>query len=186
MSVTIKITRSRLKKILDHFAKQSNHKDFANYIDNRIDYKFNKDSRYKSDRNNMVKRLCTDSYSEAILWEFSGRKFIPNFEVSQSKNYNYPDFKDAGFNMGLKTSNIKNPHLIQKPHNVKYNELMAHIDLHKDHVEYIILGVATIDIMKEYGDENLVLSPSAKKYKNGFNRYDLLKPVYSFDNLSRF
>ena len=75
MSVTIKITRSRLKKILDHFAKQSNHKDFANYIDNRIDYKFNKDSRYKSDRNNMVKRLCTDSYSEAILWEFSGRNF---------------------------------------------------------------------------------------------------------------
>jgi hypothetical protein len=182
--VTIEITRKDLKQDLDMFSKQSNHLDFNDYIGKRIQYKKSKDNRYVSDIRNMTKRICTDAYSEVMMYYFTDCRFIPNFTIGQSKKYNIPDFDHIGLNLGLKTSDVKNPHLIQKPHNVKYDELLSHIEFNEESIRYTILGVATVDVMREYGDENLVISPTARPYKNGFNRYDLLQKVYCFSNLT--
>ena len=181
--VTIEIIRKDLKEDLDLFSENSGHLNFDDYVRKRIEYKKSKDNRYISDIRNMTKRICTDAYSEVMIHHFTNNKYIPNFTIGQSKKYNVADFSHIGLNLGLKTSDIKNPHLIHKPHNIKYDELLAHIEFKSSSIVYKILGVANTDIMKRYGDEDLVLSPTAKPYKNGFNRYDLLERVYSFTDL---
>jgi|GEM_PF-4054059 len=182
--VKINILRSDLKHELDVFSQASGYIDFDDYVFNRIEYKKSKDTRYNTDNRNMIKRICVDAYSEVMMYIFTNGKFIPNFFVGQSKKFNVPDFDHIGLNLGLKTCDVNNPHLIQKPDRVKYDELLTHIDFKTDSIEYTILGIATVDVMVKYGDENLVLSPSAKPYKNGFNRYDLLERVYCFSDLT--
>ena len=181
--VTIEIPRIKLKEVLDNFSQQSGHYDFNSYVYERTQYKASKDNRYASDVRNMTKRICTDAYSEVMMYYFSNGRFMPNFTIGQSQKYNVPDFRHIGLNLGLKTSDVKNPHLIHKPNNIKYDELLSHIQFNKESIVYTVLGVATVDVMREYGDENLVLSPTARPYKNGFNRYDLLNRIYCFTSL---
>ena len=182
---TIRLSKYDLKADLDMWSIHHGHSSFSDYLNKRVSYKKESDTRYNTDNTRMVKRLCTDAYSEVMIYHFSGGIYKPNFEVGQSKKYNLADFSHIGINMGLKSASIENCHLIQKPEKVKYPELLVHIDSKNAYVDYIIHGVASIEVMKEHGSEDLVLSPTARNYKNGFDRYNLCMPIYSFAQLKQ-
>ena len=118
------------------------------------------------------------------MFKFSKGKFNPDFSIGQSKKYNYPDFKDAGLNLGLKTVQGFHAHLVKI--NPEYPELLTRIITNDNHIDYEILGVATVDIMNKYSSVDLVKSTQAKRYKRGFNDYDKLVSIFTFDDLWQF
>lgn len=181
--ISITIKREEIDRLIDAVSMLFGYNSFDKYVNDRIDYKINKDKRYSYDNGSMRKRIITDGYSEIMLLRFSSGLFRPNFEIGQSYRYNKPDFDYLGLNLGLKTVRGKNAHLIQKPENIKYPELMTRLFMDEDYVKYEILGIADEHIMSTYGDVSLVKSKSARSYKNGFNRYDLLRPIYCFNDL---
>jgi hypothetical protein len=181
--VALRFTNKSIMELLDKISVHFGHKDTMDYINKRVAFKKEKDNRYKHDNKSLTKRIATDAYSEAMLYKFSGGKFKPNFEVGQSKKYNEPDFRHIGLNMGLKTVQGFHAHLVKKE--PEYPELMTRIVKMSDHVEYQILGVATVALMKKYSAAHLVKNYEALWYKLGFNEYEKLHKIYCFDDLWR-
>lgn len=179
--VALKFSNNSIMELLDKISVHFGHKDTMDYINKRIAFKREKDKRYECDNSSLTKRIATDAYSEAMLYKFSGGKFKPNFEIGQSKKYNEPDFKHIGLNMGLKTVQGFHAHLVKIT--PEYPELMTRVVKMGDHVEYQILGVATVDVMKKYSEYHLVKSYWARDYKKGFNEYEKLHKIYCFDDL---
>lgn len=181
----IRVTRDSLKEMMDMASIYfGGYTSLNHYIEERMKYKLSKDSRYDLDKNNMRKRIATDACSEVLLYKFSKGKFQPDFTIGQSNKYNHADFKDVGLNLGLKTVQGYHAHLVKiKP---EYPELLTRIVKNDDYVDYEILGVATVDVMNKYSSIDLVKSPQAKKYKRGFNKYDKLISIFTFDDLWQF
>jgi hypothetical protein len=125
-----------------------------------IEHSFNRDNH------NEYKRQLTGILGEIAIEKIIGIPIV-DWEIGLSKEYNTPDI--PGFNIGIKTveyskSQDKFPIIFKRN---KYPQI---INLKMSDNIICICGLATVDVLNEYQDDSLILSPSlrVKGTKTGF------------------
>ena len=110
-----------------------------------------------------------------------GEEFM-DWSIGYSREFAVPDLKKLGMNIGIKTvENGKFPLIFKKP---TYPEI---INLKTQSDVIIVLGLATVDVLKEYQDTKYVKSPNVlrKGTKTGFYGFDKLIRFRSLDELQK-
>lgn len=159
LHITIEITDEDIQKVLDFAEKMEKAKPG--------------EAGYKTDNKNIAGRNISGKIGEIALEKFLGVPFV-DYSIGKSKDYNVPDIEAAGYNLGIKTARLVSgvPYIPAKP---KYCQVICIYDEDKKLV--YIMGLATIDVMKRYGDAELLPPNINPSYKKGFGRFDKLIPI---------
>lgn len=134
------------------------------------------EAQYQLDGFNKHKRFYTGMLGEAGLEVLLNKPFM-DWSIGYSREYAVPDLKTMGFNIGIKTVEYgKFPLVMKQPKDPEIINIKTKNDT------IIILGLATVDVLREYSSDSLVLSPNVlrKGTKTGFFGFDKL---IRFDNL---
>lgn len=128
---------------------------------------------YKTDNKNIAGRNISGKIGEIALEKFLGKEFV-DFTIGKSRDYNVPDLAAAGYKLGIKTARLNSavPYVPAKP---EYPQVICIYD--EDNQQVFIMGLATIDVMKRYGDTELLPPYINPSYKKGFGRHDKLIPI---------
>lgn len=125
-----------------------------------------------------IKRYMTGFSAELALEKLLGVKILDT-SLGKSENYNHADLKDNGINIGIKCAHYGNyPVVFKKPYNA---EIVTVLRGNKVYV----CGVASIQTMLDYADDNLILNAKfrARGVKSGFYGFDQLISFKSLDEL---
>ena len=125
-----------------------------------------------------IKRYMTGFSAELALEKLLGVKILDT-TLGKSENYNHADLKDNGINVGIKCAHYGNyPVVFKKPYNA---EIVTVLRGNKVYV----CGVASIQTMLDYADDNLILNAKfrARGVKSGFYGFDQLIPFTNLDEL---
>jgi hypothetical protein len=125
-----------------------------------------------------IKRYMTGFSAELALEKLLGVKILDT-SLGKSENYNHADLKDNGINVGIKCAHYGNyPVVFKKPYNA---EIVTVLRGNKVYV----CGVASIQTMLDYADDNLILNAKfrARGVKSGFYGFDQLIPFTNLDEL---
>lgn len=130
------------------------------------------------DNNNEYKRWVTGKAGELAVDKLLGID-ATTWDNMGSHLHNVADLSGVGINIGIKTVEYgKFPLIPKKP---KYPEIIA---IKKENSVYI-LGIASVETLKLYQNDNLVLSPLLRKrnVKTGFYAFDKLIPFESISDI---
>lgn len=125
-----------------------------------------------------IKRYMTGFSAELALEKLLGVKILDT-SLGKSENYNHADLKENGINVGIKCAHYGNyPVVFKKPYNA---EIVTVLRGNKVYV----CGVASIQTMLDYADDNLILNAKfrARGVKSGFYGFDQLIPFANLDEL---
>lgn len=125
-----------------------------------------------------IKRYMTGFSAELALEKLLGVKILDT-SLGKSEHYNHADLKDNGINVGIKCAHYGNyPVVFKKPYNA---EIVTVLRGNKVYV----CGVASIQTMLDYADDNLILNAKfrARGVKSGFYGFDQLIPFTNLDEL---
>lgn len=125
-----------------------------------------------------IKRYMTGFSAELALEKLLGVKILDT-SLGKSENYNHADLKENGINVGIKCAHYGNyPVVFKKPYNA---EIVTVLSGNKVYV----CGVASIQTMLDYADDNLILNAKfrARGVKSGFYGFDQLIPFANLDEL---
>jgi len=125
-----------------------------------------------------IKRYMTGFSAELALEKLLGVKILDT-SLGKSEHYNHADLKDNGINVGIKCAHYGNyPVVFKKPYNA---EILTVLRGNKVYV----CGVASIQTMLDYADDNLILNAKfrARGVKSGFYGFDQLIPFTNLDEL---
>lgn len=150
-------------------------KDFVNKVVNRKVL----EEHHKEDNLSEYKRFYTGVLGEAALEEYLGINII-DWTVGDSKKYHRADLRNIGLNVGIKTVEYgKFPVIFKKEY---YPEI---INIKISDTEVLICGVATVDILTRYQDDDLIIDQNLKRRgtKTGFYGFKYLKKFDSLDEL---
>jgi hypothetical protein len=123
-----------------------------------------------------IKRYMTGFSAELALEKMLGVKILDN-TLGKSENYNHADLKENGINIGIKCAQYGNyPVVFKQPYNAEIVTVL------KGNKVYVC-GVASVQTMLKYADDNLILNTKfrARGVKSGFYGFEHLIP---FTNLT--
>lgn len=133
---------------------------------------------HQIDNEQEIKRYMTGFSAELALEKMLGVKILDT-SLGKSENYNHADLKENGINIGIKCAHYGNyPVVFKKPYNA---EIVTVLRGNKVYV----CGVATVQTMLDYADDNLILNAKfrARGVKSGFYGFDKLIPFSNLDEL---
>ena len=132
-----------------------------------------------SDPYNEAKRWRTGMGGELALEKFIGKVFV-DLSIGNSNDYHVPDLSKLGLKVGIKTVELGKYPVIFKRSN-KPEIIILKLDTNR----YCILGLATVDVLAKYQDDDQILSPSlkARGTKTGFVGLYKLKRFKNFEEL---
>lgn len=138
-----------------------------------------KEIHHKIDGEREFKRFYTGFLGEAAIEEIFKVNII-DWDVGESKKYNYPDLRSLGINIGIKTSEMYNFPIIFKQNN--YPQIINF--RYGGNIVYVC-GIATEEILNKYQNDDLILSPKLrlKGTKTGFWGFDKLISLKSIKNI---
>ncbi len=134
---------------------------------------------YQKDNGSMVSRFST-----GFTGEFAANKFLGldtmSFEIGLSKKFDKADL--GGLECGVKTCEVDKFHVVHKK--PLRPELIV---VRMDEFTFRILGYASIQVLKDYQDDSLILSPKlqAKGSKTGFYGYEHVIPIFNLQELEK-
>lgn len=130
-----------------------------------------KEKLHQLNGSNEEKRWRTGLTGEAAVEEYLGINII-DWTTGVSKKYSRPDIKGLG--IGVKNSQWGNFPLISK-----VNTYPQIICIQTGYDEILIGGVASVDVLNTYQDDELVLDWRARYYarKTGFYGFEYLEPI---------
>lgn len=136
---------------------------------------------HKIDNGSEIKRWTTGISGELAIEKFLGVSFF-DWSIGNSKFYNLPDLKSIDLDIGVKTVEFGKFPIIHK------EPVRPEIILVKDGDYIYVLGIASIEVMKKYSDDNLILSPNlrARNVKTGFYGFEHLKQFKSLNDLKMY
>lgn len=140
-----------------------------------------KEQHHKVDNWGERKRMYTGMLGENALEQYLGVDFI-DWSVGDSNYYNRPDLESLGLKIGVKTvEQFKFPVIHKR---VEKPEIIL-IRMAKSPNQIILCGYASVDVLKEYQDDNLIKDPNLRKRgtKTGFNGLHMLHSFRSLDEL---
>lgn len=128
---------------------------------------------------NEAKRWRTGMGGELALEIFIDKKFA-DLTIGNSKDYHVPDLSALGLKVGIKTVELGKYPVI-----FKRSEKPEIIILKLDSIRYCILGLATVDVLNKFQDDDEILSPSlrARGTKTGFVGLHSLKRFKNYEEL---
>lgn len=131
------------------------------------------------DSYNEAKRWRTGMGGELALEQFLGKNFV-DLTIGDSKNYHTPDLSKLGLSVGIKTVELGKFPIIFK--NSKKPEIII-LKLNDD--TFSILGLASVNVLNKYYDDEQILSPSLKSRgtKTAFVGLHSLKTFKTFEDL---
>lgn len=137
------------------------------------------EEHHKHDNKQEFKRFYTGLLGEAALEKLFGIDII-DYSVGSSNYFNIADFHKQGLNIGIKTVEIWKFPIIHK--HVKRPEI---INVRRDDKTVVCFGLATIEVLKKYQNDNYILSPllKARGTKTGFYGFSELIPINSYEEL---
>ena len=127
------------------------------------------------------KRFHTGLMGECAVEQLLGYRFI-DWSIGDSAEYNRADLRDVGTDVGVKTSELYNFPIIHKT---------AHrpeiICVQNSHKEVIVCGLATVETLNKYQDDELVKSEFLRERgtKTGFYGFSHLARVESLEKLQK-
>lgn len=164
-----KRNESRFKRIVlsDEVINKIN--DFVK----RLVEKKKSEEHHADDNRSEIKRFTTGLLGEAAIEQYLKIKSI-DWSIGDSKKYHKPDLKKIGLDVGIKTVEYGRFPIIFKK---SYSSEIINIKVSSN--EVLICGLANVDILNKYQDDNLILDDKlrARGTKSGF---------YGFDNLLQF
>ena len=166
--ISISITEDRLKEI----------ENFVNLV---LSEKAKEDD-HQRDFKKEFKRWRNGFCGEAAVEAYLGINFM-DFSIGESTKYCNADLKSLGLNIGIKTSEYGQYPLVHK--NPKRSEIIV---LKKDTLNFLICGLATIEVLKEYQSDDFILDANRKKLnkeiekegrsgKSGFYGFGFLQSI---------
>jgi|TARA_R100001163_G_scaffold65567_1_gene63304 hypothetical protein len=148
-------------------------KDFTNKV---IKAKA-KERHHKTDSKSVYKRFLTGTLGELALEELLGIKVV-NWNVGKSTTFKNPDLKHAGFDVGIKTVNYGMFPLVSK--NPQSAEI---INIKLSDNKICMLGMVTVEDLRVYTDDALLLDKNAKQRKTAFWNLSAAKSFNSVASL---
>jgi len=133
---------------------------------------------HQIDNDQEIKRYMTGFAAELAVERLLGVRILDT-SFGHSDNYNHADLKSAGLNIGVKCSLLGNyPVVFKTPHNAEIITV-----LHGTRV--FVCGLASVQNMMKYSDDNLILNAKfkARGVKTGFYGFDQLVPFKNLDEL---
>ncbi len=126
-----------------------------------------------------IQRFYNGFLGEAALEVFFGKEFI-DWSIGNSRKYNKADLEPLGLDVGIKTVEYgKFPVVHKKPVRPEI------IILKVKHNEVLLCGLATVVVLEEYQDDDLIIDPRlrARGVKTGFYGFSKLKPFNNLEEL---
>ena len=138
------------------------------------------EQHHQSDPNQEFKRFYTGITGEAAIEELLGISFI-DYTIGNSSAYHKSDLKSVGLNVGIKTVEFgKFPIIFKKSF---YPEIIV---IKADPI-HVVCGLALVEVLNKFQDDNLILSPYLKSRgtKTAFYGFSELIPFKSIDDLRK-
>lgn len=138
-----------------------------------------KEKHYQVDDENIFDRFKTGVGGELAVGKWLGVDSL-DLTIGISHFYNSGDLTGLGIDCGVKSVEWGKYHVIHtKP---TRPEIMV---IKETDLDFLICGVATVEVMKRYSDINLIVDPKlrARGTKTGFYGYDKLQQFTNFDEL---
>lgn len=151
-------------------------------IEALVDVKREED-HHKEDGGSMVKRFTTGFMGEMAVEKLIGMQFIDWTIGRESLKYHISDLNKIWLDVGIKTVNYETVngqdrfHLINRE--VSRPEIMVFL---KGGLAYV-MGIATIDVLRECRSDNLVAAKSSLSRKTGFWGYKYLKQFWNEEDI---
>jgi hypothetical protein len=138
-----------------------------------------KEGHYMIDDGQMIMRFRTGFTGEAVFNQFLGINSL-DLSIGKSKDYNKDDLGLAGLKCGIKTAEMSKYHVVHK--NPVRPEVLL---IRENDLDFYICGLATLNMLKEYQDDGLILSHKlrARGVKTGFYGYKDLLKFNNYDEL---
>lgn len=135
------------------------------------------EGHHKTDSRSTHKRFLTGMLGELALEEVLQIPTV-NWAIGKSTAFKSPDLKHAGFDVGIKTVNYGMFPLVSK--NPTSSEI---INIKISDNEICVVGLVTLEDIKNYTNDDLLFDKNAKKRKTGFWNLSAAKPFKSLDEL---
>jgi hypothetical protein len=137
------------------------------------------ENHHIQDPHNEAKRWRTGMGGELALEKFIDKKFA-DLTIGNSNDYHVPDLSALGLKVGIKTVELGKYPVI-----FKRSEKPEIIIIKLDSDRYCILGLASVDVLNKYQDDEEILSPSlrARGSKTGFVGLHSVKRFRSYEEL---
>lgn len=131
---------------------------------------------------NEEKRFLTGFSGEAALEKLFDIEII-DWTIGDSARYHIPDLNSAGYNIGIKTVEFGKLPIVFK--NSRRPEIIV---IKIDDFNFYICGLATVNVLSKYQDDDSILSPSLKKRgtKTGFYGFEHLLKVEKLDDIKDY
>ena len=103
-----------------------------------------------------------------------------NWYIGYSNDYNTADLRLLGYDVGIKTVEL---HKFPIIHKVAHRPELINIRRTEDTI--ILCGLATIDVLNEYQDDDLILSPALRRRgtKTGFYGFEQLRKIETLKDI---
>lgn len=140
------------------------------------------ESHHLIDHGQEYKRFHTGMMGECAIEKLFGVSFI-DWSIGNSNTYNIADLNSLGINVGIKTVEMNKFPIIHK---------VAHrpelICIKRTEKTIILCGLATVDVLTKYQDDNLILSPALRRRgtKTGFYGFEHLLPIKTIDDVRKY
>lgn len=141
-----------------------------------------KENHYIKDRFNMKKRFMTGIIGESAVEQLLGIPIV-DFTIGDSKSYNHPDI--PYYNVGIKTVEYFKFPVV--PIRNEVNQMICIKGIESDK-EIYVCGLATVEVLNEYQDIDLILSDNlrARNIKTGFYGFNKLIKVESLADIKDY
>lgn len=174
-----------ITKYSDNFKRVLISDEYANKIHNfvkkLIDRK-KRESHHKIDCQKEEKRFLTGLLGEAALEKLLNLSII-DWSIGDSNDYHHPDI--PGYKLGIKTvEQGKFPIIFKKNY---YPQVICILSSKIKNLVFVC-GIATVDVLNEYQDDNLILDKNlrARGTKTGFFGFDKLIKVTQLSDIDDF
>jgi len=141
-----------------------------------------KESVHQIDGRAHTKRFFTGFACEAALEQLFGVDFMDT-TVGQSEKYRGSDLKSLGLDIGVKGVKYE----YDKFHTININIRTPQVIcfLSADNKRVMVMGLASVKVLREHMDTNLVMDRSMADRKTGFYGYDKLVQFKTLDELKK-
>ena len=163
--IYIELSREMLEKI-DEFVRQ-------------VIVKKSKEEHHRYDNTSEYKRFFTGVMGECAIEQAFGCKFI-DWSIGDSSYYHRADLKSLGIQVGIKTVEMFKFPIVFKTE--RYPELIC---IKRNENTIILCGLAQVDVLNRYQDDNLILDWKLRNRgtKTGFYGFEHLIKVSSLEEL---
>lgn len=140
------------------------------------------EAHHRVDNLKESKRFSTGFLGEAALEKYLSVNII-DWTIGNSNKYHVPDV--PGYNVGIKTVEFGKFPIIFKDN--KYPQIICVINP-KERKKVHILGLATVEILNEYQDDNLILDVNlrARGTKTGFYGLKHLEKLENIEQIEKY